>query len=148
MRRIDEFSCRVAERQHQLVTREQFLSVGSVDQLKRRLRAGSLIRVYESIYRMPGFAPTWRQSLLAACLAGGKPSAASFRSAARLMDLPGGEELIEITCPRHRRAQYDGVIAHESRFLDEDKDLFVLDGIPVTRAAPHALRSRGARRTG
>ena len=26
------------------------------------------------------------------------------------------------------------MIAHESRFLDEDKDLLVLDGIPVTRA--------------
>jgi hypothetical protein len=51
------------------------------------------------------------------------------------MALPGGEELIEITCPRHRRAQYEGVIAHESRFLDELKDVFVLDGIPLTRAA-------------
>jgi hypothetical protein len=132
MRRIDEHAVRVAESQHQLVTRAQFLEVGSIDQLKRRLRAGSLIRVHNSIYRLPGVAPTWRQALLAACWAAGKLCAASFRAAAALLQFPGGEELVEITCPRHRRAQYPGVIAHESRHLRE-WDLFVIDGIPLTR---------------
>jgi hypothetical protein len=134
MRKVDQAVHEFAAEHHQLVTRDEFLRFGSVDQLKRRLRSGALIRVYDSIYRLPGTQPTWRQDLLAACWAGGKPSAASFRAAAQMTYLPGGEELVEITCPRHRRAQYEGVIAHESRFLSED-DLLVIDGIPVTRAA-------------
>src|SRR6478735_10734868 len=98
MRKIDQHVFEIAERQHQLVTREQFLVVGSAEQLKRRLRSGALIRVHNSIYRLPGTAPTWRQNLLAACLAAGRPSGASFRAAAAMNDLPGGEELVEITC--------------------------------------------------
>jgi hypothetical protein len=95
--------------------------------------SGELLRVHGSVYRLPGAAPSWRQAPLAACLAAGRPSAASFRAAAQLMHLPGGEEIVEITCPRHRRAEYDDVVTHETRFLIE-RDLLVIDGIPVTRA--------------
>jgi hypothetical protein len=132
MQKVDQHILEIAEQQHQLVTREQFLVDGSTAQLKRRLRSGALIRVHNSIYRLPGTTPTWRQELLAACLAAGRPSSASFRAALAMTHLPGGEELVEITCPRHRRAQYEGVIAHESRFLEE-RDLVIIDGIPVTR---------------
>jgi len=71
---------------------------------------------------------------MAACFAGGKLSVASFRAAAALHYLPGGEEMLEITSPRHRRARHDGVIAHESRFLT-DLDVMYVDNIPVTRTA-------------
>jgi hypothetical protein len=71
---------------------------------------------------------------MAACLAGGKLSAASFRTAAQLHYLPGGEEIVEITSPRHRRARHHGVIPHESRFLT-DLDIMYVDNIPVTRTA-------------
>ncbi len=133
MKKVDVAAREFAARHHQLVTREELLRFGSAQQVKRRLHSGALIRVYESIYRLPGVEPTWRQHVLAACWASGRECAASFRAAARLMDLPGGQELIEITCPRHRRAQYDGVVAHETRFLEE-RDILVIDAIPVTRA--------------
>jgi hypothetical protein len=134
MGKVDVKMYEIATLQHQLVTRRQFLEFGSRQQLGRRLRSGALIRVYESVYRLPGVVPTWRQGLLAACFAGGRPSAAGFRAAAALSYLPGGEELVEVASPRWRRLQYPGVIAHESIFLEE-KDLIVLDGIPTTRAA-------------
>lgn len=51
-----------------------------------------------------------------------------------MIDLPGGEEIVEITSRRHNRCQYGDVVAHESRFLEE-RDIVVLDGIPVTRTA-------------
>jgi hypothetical protein len=71
---------------------------------------------------------------MAACFAGGKLSVGSFRTAAALSYLPGGEELVEITSPRHRRARHDGIIPHESRFLT-DLDVMYVDNIPVTRTA-------------
>lgn len=71
---------------------------------------------------------------MAACFAGGKSSVASFRSALALWDLPGGEQTVEVTSVRHRRARHDGLIPHESRFLGE-RDLAYQRGIPVTRPA-------------
>ena len=54
--------------------------------------------------------------------------------AARFWNLPGGEEIVEVTAPRHRRMQLDGVSVHESFFLT-DLDVTYIDGIPVTRPA-------------
>ncbi len=71
---------------------------------------------------------------MAACLAGGKSSVASFRAAALLDRLPGGAELVEITTLRHHRWQYPGVIVHESQHLTE-LDTMIIDSIPVTRTA-------------
>ena len=60
-------------------------------------------------------------------------SRGSHRSAAALWDLPGSVEqaVAEITCPRWRRAQHDGLIVHESTALSE-RDITFVDGIPVT----------------
>jgi len=57
---------------------------------------------------------------------------ASHRAAAGLHEIPGGrEDLIEITCPRWRRAQHDGLLVHETRALT-DHDRTVVDKIPTT----------------
>jgi hypothetical protein len=128
--RIDEF----ASRQHGVVSRDQLLTVGSRQQIGRRLAAGRLVRVHDSVYRLPSAAPTWQQALLAACLAGGKSSVASFRAAAFLHGLPGGAEVVEITTLRHHRWPYPHVLVHESRHLSE-LDVMIIDSIPVTRAA-------------
>ena len=61
-------------------------------------------------------------------------SAASFRAGAQMWSLPGGEEIVEITSPRHDRAQHDGVTTHESFYLT-DLDVTYIDSIPVTRPA-------------
>lgn len=79
---------------------------------------------------MPARPRTPRTNLLAACFAG--DGVASHRSAADLHGLPGGHtDIAEITCPRWRRNQEDGLVVHESKALDS-ADCQVVDNIPVT----------------
>jgi hypothetical protein len=47
--------------------------------------------------------------------------------------------VIELTCPRWRRAQHDGRRVHESLAFD-DVDVTIRDGIPVTTVGSEALR--------
>src|ERR1700741_4190287 len=92
MRPLDLKILQLAEEQHGLAARDQLLRAGSTTALTRRVKSGLLVRRYESIYRVSGFAPTFKQELLAACLAGGRMNAAaSFRAAAQILFLPGGE---------------------------------------------------------
>jgi hypothetical protein len=93
-----------------------------------------LERVHEGVYRVVGSPQTWHQRLRAACLASSGANAVSFRAAAQLWGLPGGEEIVEVTAPRHRRMQLAGVRIHESFYLT-DRDATYLQGIPVTRPA-------------
>jgi very-short-patch-repair endonuclease len=124
----------LAGRQHYVVAREQLREFGTLRQIEHRLAKGRLERVHEGVYRVVGSPKTWQQRLLAACLASSGANAVSFRAAARMCDLPGGEEIVEVTAPRHRRMQLDDVTTHESFFLT-DLDVTCLDGIPVTRPA-------------
>jgi len=124
----------LAGSQHYVVARDQLLKLGSVRQIEYRLETGLLERVYEGVYRVVGSPCTWHQQLLAACLASSGANGVSFRAGALMWDLPGGEEILEITAPRHRRMQLEGVRIHESYFLS-DLDVTYLHGIPVTRPA-------------
>ena len=124
----------VAGRQHYAVARDQLLEFGTVRQIEHRLSVGRLERMHHGVYRVTGSPPTWRQQLLGACLASSGANAVSFRAAAALWGLPGGEEIVEITAPRHRRMQIEEVTMHESFHLT-DLDVTHLDGIPVTRPA-------------
>jgi len=137
IRRVGSYDKRLLElagHQHYVVGRSQLLELGHPKKIEYRLKNGSLERIHRSAYRVAGSPRTWRQSLTAACFAGGKFSVASFRAAAKLWDLPGGEEVCEITSLRHRRSRHDGVIPHESRFHSE-RDVTYVDGVPVTRPA-------------
>ncbi len=124
----------LAGRQHYVVARSQLREFGSDRQIDHRLKLGRLERVHEGVYRVVGSPNRWHQRLLAACLASSGANAASFRAGLQLFDLPAGEEIVEVTAPRHRRMQIDGVIVHESFFLT-DLDVTYIDGIPVTRPA-------------
>ena len=124
----------IAGRQHYVVTHDQIREFGSRRRIVTRLDAGVLESVYQSVYRIAGSPDTWHQRLLAACFATSGVSAASFRAAAQMWSLPGGEEIVEITSPRHDRAQYAGVRTHESSYLT-DLDVTYIDSIPVTRPA-------------
>ena len=124
----------IAGRQHYVVTHDQIREFGKSGQIVTRVDAGVLESVYQSVYRVAGSPDTWHQRLLAACFATSGVSAASFRAAAQLWSLPGGEEIVEITSPRHDRAQYPGVKTHESFYLN-DLDVTYVDSIPVTRPA-------------
>jgi hypothetical protein len=97
----------------------------------RRVSAGEWEAVDHAVYRVAGTPPSWRQRLMAACLAG--PAVASHRSAAALWGFVDCHELIvELTALRHRRRHCSDVVWHESRLLDPS-DITELDGIPLTR---------------
>jgi hypothetical protein len=135
--RREDFDRRLLElagRQHYVVARAQLREFGTERQIEHRLKRGRLERVHEGVYRVVGSPNTWRQRVLAACLSSSGANAASFRACAKFLDLPGGEEIVEVTAPRHRRMQLDGAIVHESFFLT-DLDVTYIDGIPVTRPA-------------
>ena len=101
-------------------------------QIEGRIELGLWRRLHIDVYVIAGSPLTWRGSLLAACWAGGFRAAASHRSAAGLWALAGGgKSIVEITCPRWRRAQHDGLVVHETKVLD-GIDVTVVDGIPVT----------------
>lgn len=95
-----------------------------------------LIAMFEGVYRLAGAPTTWRQRLMAACLATG--GVASHRSSAWLWeaDLPGGEPAIEVTVARARCPKPPGVIVHRSSDLTADQ-VVRKDGIPTTK--PHRL---------
>jgi hypothetical protein len=104
-------------------------------QIEHLLATGRLERVYEAVYRIGGAPTSWDQRLLAACWAGGVRSYGSHRAAAVTWDLPGGEDVLDVTSPRWRRARHFDIVPHESRCLDPI-DFTVVDGIiPVTRPA-------------
>jgi predicted transcriptional regulator of viral defense system len=124
----------LAGRQHYVVTHDQLREFGSRRQISQRVASGLLESVSRSVYRIKGSPKTWHQQLLAACYATSGVSAVSFRAAARLWSLPGGEEIIEITSPRHDRTQRSEVRTHESFFLT-DLDVTWVNAVPVTRPA-------------
>ena len=69
-------------------------------------RTGRWELVHDRVYRIVGTPLTWRGQVLAACWAGGMRAVASHRTAAELWRLPGrSTTVVEITCPRWRRAQ-------------------------------------------
>jgi len=124
----------LAGSQHYVVAREQLLEFGTARQIEYRLAKGRLQRVHEGVYRVVGSPDTWQQRLMAACLSSSGANAASFRAGAQMFRLPAGDEIVEITAPRHRRMQLNGVRTHESFYLS-DLDVTYIDGIPVTRPA-------------
>jgi very-short-patch-repair endonuclease len=118
--------------QHGLFTRKQARAAGySASAISRRLTSGAWIVVDSSVYKHASTPSSWKQRLMAACLAG--PAVASHRSAGFLWSLPEmSDELVEVTTLRHRRRRASDVIWHESFHLEE-RDVIEIDGIPVTR---------------
>jgi hypothetical protein len=125
----------IARRQHGLVTRAQALEHGTPRQLDAAITRGELEIVRRTVYRTVGTPESWRQHLLAVCLASGPGTVASFRSAAALWALPGFDaEILEITVPARQRTRLDGVHAHDSR-VSGLRHVATLDRIPVSSPA-------------
>jgi very-short-patch-repair endonuclease len=77
---------------------------------------------------------TWKQSLLAACLAGGEGAVVSHRAAGAFWEMPGFHHgPIELTIPRKRERRH-GHVVHRPRRLDA-VDVRTVDAIPVTKPA-------------
>jgi hypothetical protein len=123
---------RLGERQHGAFSRVQVITAGMHPRaINRRLATGQWKLVDHAVYRDAATPPSWRQRLIAACLAG--PAVASHRSAAALLGFVACEEdVVEVTALRHRRRHRGDVVWHESRHFDS-RDLTEIDGIPTTR---------------
>jgi very-short-patch-repair endonuclease len=122
----------VTQRQFGAFTREQAIQIGfSAAAIKKRVTRGVWSLVDHNVYRSSATPETWRQRLLAACLAG--PAVASHRAAGILWSFPGmPTEILEVTAVRHRRRRPSDVIWHESYHLAE-RDITEIERIPVTR---------------
>ena len=106
----------LAGRQHYVVARDQLREFGTRAPDRAPPRDGPTRACARG--RVPGRRArrdTWHQQLLAACLASSGANAVSFRAAAQMWGLPGGDEIVEVTAPRHRRMQFDDV--HDPREL-------------------------------
>lgn len=107
----------------------------SRNQIENRVTTQRWEQLHRGVFRVSGAPPSWEAILLASCWAGGTRAVASCRSAAALHRLPGGQkDIIEITCPRWRRARHEGLITHETTALSP-VDLQVIAGLPVTTPA-------------
>jgi very-short-patch-repair endonuclease len=128
----------LAETQHALVTYEQLRARGfSNDAVWRMCRVGELDPVSERVYRMPGSPRTWEQRLCGLVLAAGPgAAAASHRSAAALLGLPGFRRhgRVEAVTRRPRRHRDATALVHRWRVLPDDH-ITVVDAIPCTRVA-------------
>jgi hypothetical protein len=129
----DSTLARIAGGQHGIFTHAQATAAGvTARELHRRIDAGVLENPFRGVYRFSAASVTWHSRLLCAVWAGGVRGAASHRSAAALWGLAGAsQDLLEITCPRWRRAKHDGLVVHEIARLPAS-ELRVVDAIPVT----------------
>src|SRR3954447_14081209 len=127
---------RIASRQHGLVTRVQLLRAGvTAQEIRGRVRAGALLRVYRGVYRAGHRAPCLEADYLAAVLACGPEARLSGRAAGHLLGLlTGRAPAPEVTAPRLRRVP--GVRARRGRIDRADRAIH--RGIPVT-AVPRTL---------
>lgn len=127
----------LADAQLGLVTRAQAFVCGmSDDQIRRRVRAGSLVRVHAGVYRAAGSASSLEQRALAACLASGPEAFASHATAGALwgITVAKGEPSIEVTVRSNRRPHHQGVVVHRSRLI-RPVDWTRRGPVPVATAA-------------
>jgi very-short-patch-repair endonuclease len=137
-----------AETQHGVFTHPQALGAGFTPaMIKQRLHSGRWEALARGVYRVCGSPPTWEQRLIAVVFAAGPLAAASHRSAAALLGIPGFDRrgLVEVTTPRTRRHRPGTApaVVHGSRAFPDDH-LTVVDGIVTTRVARTLVDLAGA----
>ncbi len=135
-----------AEVQHGVFTLAQFWAHGGTKEaLQHRLDTGTWRTVsYRGMYRIGGCPGSWEQELHALVLATGPVAAASHRSAAALLRIPGFARRggIEVVTARRQRDRTPGARVHSSRVLPPDH-LTVVEGIVTTRVARTLLDLAG-----
>jgi hypothetical protein len=119
---------------HGVFTRAQAAQQGTEDHhLRRMVGRGIVERVAPGLYRVVGAPRTWRQRLMLACAATGGVGA--LRSGAFLHTFDGAvERRPEVLVVRSARGRLGYVTVHSTALLDE-RDVTVVDGIPVTSVA-------------
>lgn len=136
---LDARIARFAAQQHGVFSFSDAVRLGATERIaSRRCASQRWERLYAGVYRLAGAPITWRQSLLAACLAVGEGAAVSHRAAAAFGRLVGFEStILEITVPRGRRPRLRGVIVHQMPLAPVD--ISVVDAIPITTPARSLL---------
>ena len=136
MRELDQRIAQLAQRQHQVFSREQAVDLGaSAGMLQHRLRSGRWERVLSGVYGLPGGRPSSMRDLWISHLGTGPSSVVSHESAAALHGFVG--------FPRGRRIL---TVDHSSwhripdTFVHQISDLVAADcseiwGLPITRPA-------------
>lgn len=110
--------------------------------VRHRLSTGRWERLHTGVYRLAGTPPSWRQTLLAICLAWGPGSVVSHAAAAALWRLAGfAPGPIELIIPRGRVRRLGGII-HRPVDLSP-VDVTTVDAIPVTTLARTLLDIAG-----
>jgi predicted transcriptional regulator of viral defense system len=127
---------RLAERQHDLVTLEQFRSLGlSRSAVAKRAREGRLTRIHRGVYAVGHGRLTMHGHWMAAVLAYGPSAVLSHRSAAGLHGIrPDNRPNTDITLPSPSVRPRPGIDVHRSATL-EPVDVTEIDGIPCTSLA-------------
>jgi len=92
---------------------------------------GRLVSVHPGVYRGASTPSDLPLHLRAALLAVEPHGVLSHRSAARIHDLPGRSERVELTVPHNRRPRMIDVTTHRSHRLPDTHRL-VIGGLPVT----------------
>jgi hypothetical protein len=133
-RRIESRLARIAGRQFGLVASEQARGAGlSQSAVDRRVARGTWIHLHAGVYLVAGAPRSWKQSVMAACLAAGGDVAASHLTAGVLWGLiERRRPPVEVTVPYVRKPEADGFVVHRSRLGTEAVQR--TDGIPVTSA--------------
>jgi len=127
----------LAEKQHGIITLDQALARGlTAKQVRHRLDTAVWVRLASGVYRIAGSPRSWEQRLLGLTLAAGPSAAASHRSAAALLGIPGFERRgqVEVTTPRTRRHRAADERVHRWRSFPAHH-LTVVEGIATTRVA-------------
>jgi very-short-patch-repair endonuclease len=134
-RTVDELIAELASGTHGVVTRAGLTAAGLTgEQIKTRLRRGSLIRIHPGVYRVGHAAPSAHASFIAAVVACGEGAVLSGRAAAWLLGLvPGRAPTPEVTCPTERRLEE--VKTRRARDGIPRQELTVVAGIPTTSPA-------------
>ena len=131
---LDRQLAAVAARQHCLVTLKDVRAAGgNAKHAERRVATGRWEFVFEGVYRLAGVPWTWEARVMALVLA--RPGAvASYLCAARLHEIGFGTAFPEVSIPRGRFHQADGLRVHTSTDLDRCQ-VVLRNGIPTTDPA-------------
>ena len=127
----------LAEKQYGVFTLWQARAVGFTPAaVRHRLSSGRWQELADGVYRLCGAPRTWEQRVIALTFAAGPDAAASHRSAAALLGIPGFDRTgwPEVTTPRARRHRAPGTVVHRWRPFPE-QHLTVVEGIVTTRVA-------------
>ena len=132
----DQAMAELATHQLGLFARSQALAAGvTLRVMERRIRSGRWLQVTPGVYSLPGFAPTWRRELMAACLEAGPGAVASHEAAAalhRLDSFPPGPVVVTVTHGDHQHLRL-GRLRQSTDLRAHHRT--VVDGIPVTSVA-------------